>query len=168
MANAVLDVIEQEKLPEHALRIGALMLESLHQLKEKFPVIGDVRGQGLFIGVELVSNRNTKEPATLLAEYVVAKFKEAFILMSTEGKYGNVLKFKPPMAFSEENVRHFIATLEAILQEVCDSRRGRTDSQEGASSTEEDEGALYSEDSLSFECASSDSLSDEDSAFTSE
>lgn len=172
VANAVLDVIEGERLQEHALHTGALMLESLHALKEKFAVMGDVRGTGLFIGVELVTDRRTKEPATLLAEYVVAKFRESHILMSTEGRHGNVLKFKPPMVFSEDNVRHFVATLEAILQEVTsattDPARQLKRAESQTSSEGEEERALYSSDSLSFECASSDSLSDEDSSFTSE
>lgn len=75
VANAVLDVIENEKLSEHAVRVGNYMLKSLATLKEKYPVIGDIRGMGLFIGIELVSSRTTKEPATLVAEYVVAKLK---------------------------------------------------------------------------------------------
>lgn len=153
VANAVLDVIENESLMEHAASVGNHMLEQLNRLKSKYPVIGDVRGMGLFIGVEMVSSRRTKEPATLVAEYTVAKFKENHILMSTEGKYGNVLKFKPPMVFNKKNVDHFITVFEEILQDVCDTSRTRASSQSSA----------YSYDSVNFECQSSDSFSDEDS-----
>jgi len=79
-----------------------------------------VRGEGLFLGVELVVSRDTKEPASLMAEYIVSRFKDEKILMSTEGRYGNVLKFKPPMVFSIKNAEHFLQTFNEILQEVYD------------------------------------------------
>lgn len=78
--------------------------------------------------------------------------------MSTEGKYGNVLKFKPPMVFTEENVKHLLATLDDILLEVCQLAQTRTPSQS----------SLHSSDSISFECFSSDSLSDESDSLISE
>lgn len=156
MANAVLDVVENEKLPERAMVIGEMMLNELAKLKEKYSLIGDVRGMGMFIGIDLVVDRITKEPATMFAEYIVAKFKEAKILMSTEGKYGNILKFKPPMVFDEANVAHFISTFDDILS-LCDSFPRTKDSASSRSS-------LCSSDSVGFECFSSDSLeSDEDS-----
>ena len=94
------------------------MKKRLFELKDRYQIIGDVRGQGLFLGVEIVANRETKEPATLLADYIVSRFKDEKILMSTEGKYGNVLKFKPPMVFSIENAKRFLRTLDDILQEM--------------------------------------------------
>lgn len=130
------------------------MLTNLQQLKDRYQVIGDIRGMGLFIGIELVTSRTSKEPASLLAEYIVAKFKENFILMSTEGKYGNVLKFKPPMTFDSENAKHLLTVFEEILQDLNDYTHTRALSQSSSS---------HSSDSISFECFSSDSLSDEDS-----
>lgn len=127
MANAVLDVIETENLQQKAVEIGGLMMKHLNKLKEKYSVIGDVRGAGMFIGIELVINRQTKEPAALIADYVVSKFKENRILMSTEGKYENVLKFKPPMTFDESNVKEFISVLDDILQGVCDACKHKLD-----------------------------------------
>jgi len=135
------------------------MLKTLLQLKDKYPVIGDVRGMGLFIGIELVTNRDTKEPATLLAEYVVAKFKESYILMSTEGKYGNVLKFKPPMVFNQQDANHLLTTFDEILQDATEYARTRALSQTSLS---------HSSDSANFECFSSDSLSDGEDSFISE
>jgi len=105
IANAVLDVIENEKLREHAITVGSLMKKRLNHFKTQYPIIGDVRGEGLFLGVELVVSRDTKEPASLMAEYIVSRFKDEKILMSTEGRYGNVLKFKPPMVFSIKKCR---------------------------------------------------------------
>lgn len=158
VANAVLDVIENERLSEHAVQVGESMMKDLYQLKDKYSVIGDVRGMGLFIGIELVTSRVTKEPATMLAEYVVSKFKEQRILMSTEGKYGNVLKFKPPMVFNHENAKHLLEKLDEILQEVSNSVQARTSSLS----------SIQSMDSVNFESFSSDSLSDESDSLISE
>lgn len=116
----MLDVIENENLPAKAVRVGKLLLDELMKLKLKYNLIGDIRGAGMFIGIDLVLDRLTKEPATLVAEFIVAKLKEAKILMSTEGKYGNILKFKPPMVFNEANVSHLVQNLDNILS-VCDS-----------------------------------------------
>lgn len=71
--NAVLDVMEQKKLREHATRVGNHLLNSLRQLALKHPIIGDVRGVGLFIGIELVEDKDTKTPATAKAELVVSR-----------------------------------------------------------------------------------------------
>lgn len=158
VANAVLDVIENERLSEHAVQVGESMMKDLYQLKDKYSVIGDVRGMGLFIGIELVTSRVTKEPATMLAEYVVSKFKEQRILMSTEGKYGNVLKFKPPMVFNHENAKHLLEKLDEILQEVSNSVQARTSSLS----------SIQSMDSVNFESFSSDSLSDESDSLISD
>lgn len=175
VANAVLDVIEQEKLIDHGIQVGNLMIEELEKLKKKYSLIGDIRGVGLFIGIELVNNRRTKEPATLIAEYIVARFKENRILMSTEGKFGNVLKIKPPMVFNESNVKQFIFILEEILQDINYMHQSRTRSSSLSSA--------YSSDSISINGGngnynngqngienniSSDSLSDEDSSIISE
>ncbi|XP_022238860.1 5-phosphohydroxy-L-lysine phospho-lyase-like [Limulus polyphemus] len=120
IANAVLDVIEKEHLMENASKVGTHLLKSLMELKSRHPIIGDVRGIGFFIGVELVTCQSTKTPGTEEACYVIRRFKEEWILMSTEGKYGNVLKFKPPMVFNMENANHFINVLDRILYEVED------------------------------------------------
>ena len=101
------------------------MLNELFEYKEKYPIIGDVRGAGMFFGVELVNNRESKDPATQIADYIVAKFKENFIIMSTEGKYGNVLKFKPPMPFNEQDARRWLDTFRIILDDVSQTLRSR-------------------------------------------
>ncbi|CAG2121842.1 unnamed protein product, partial [Medioppia subpectinata] len=124
IANGVLDVIENENLREHAIKVGAFMKKGLNALKDEYQVIGDVRGEGLFLGAELVVSRKTKEPATPLAEYIVSRFKDHKILMSTEGKYGNVLKFKPPMPFSIENAERFFHVFKGILEEVYNQDKG--------------------------------------------
>ena len=114
---AVLDVIEEEKLQENALRIGDRMKKGLEKLKAKYPLIGDVRGLGLFIGIELVLNRETLAPATEQATYVIERMKEEGILISTDGPFHNVLKIKPPMVFTEANADLLVSTLDRILGE---------------------------------------------------
>lgn len=114
---AVLEVIEEEGLQENALVVGEHLLNGLRGLMEKHQLIGDVRGLGLFIGIELVLNRQTLEPAPEQASYITNRMKERGILSSTDGPLHNVLKIKPPMVFTKENAEFFIATLDTIMQE---------------------------------------------------
>ncbi|HSB09276.1 MAG TPA: aminotransferase class III-fold pyridoxal phosphate-dependent enzyme [Blastocatellia bacterium] len=113
---AVLDVIEEEGLQENASKVGALLTAGLEELKRKHALIGDVRGMGLFIGVELVLDRETLEPAPREAAYIAERMKECGILISTDGPLHNVLKIKPPLVFSEANADELIRTLNQILR----------------------------------------------------
>ncbi|MEJ2544375.1 MAG: aminotransferase class III-fold pyridoxal phosphate-dependent enzyme [Calditrichaceae bacterium] len=112
---AVLDVIEKENLQKHALKVGNQLLKDLKKLMKKYPIIGDVRGLGLFIGVELVKDRKTKEPAAQEANQIINQMKEAGILISTDGPLHNVLKIKPPMVFNSENAKTLAESLDCIL-----------------------------------------------------
>ena len=114
---AVLDVIEDETLQENALKTGAYLKAGLEALKSKHALIGEVRGSGLFIGVELVRDRETLEPAATEAFYVVERMKELGILSSTDGPLHNVLKIKPPLVFDRANADEAVATLETVLTE---------------------------------------------------
>lgn len=113
---AVLDVIENEQLQEHALQTGNYFKAKLVELQQRFNIIGDVRGLGLFIGVELVEDRTTKKPATDKTASLVEFFKEHQILLSTEGPFYNILKIKPPLAFSKLDADKFIKVLELGLK----------------------------------------------------
>jgi 4-aminobutyrate aminotransferase-like enzyme len=113
----VLEIIEKEALQENALKVGNYLLEGLRKLMQKHSIIGDVRGVGLFIGVELVKDRTTKEPATTTLQWVVEKMKEKGFLMGVDGPYNNVLKIKPPIIFSIENAKAMLASLDEVL--VC-------------------------------------------------
>ncbi|NQZ90161.1 MAG: aminotransferase class III-fold pyridoxal phosphate-dependent enzyme [Colwellia sp.] len=115
---AVLDVIEQEHLIDHAKTVGSYFQEKLRDLQGKFDLIGNVRGLGLFIGVELVEDRITKCPATDKTSWLVEFFKKHQILMSTEGRFNNILKIKPPMAFTTNDADKFIKVLELGLIEL--------------------------------------------------
>ena len=95
---AVLDIIREEGLRENARTTGEYLMAGLRELKD--PLIGDVRGRGLFIGIELVRDRGTKEPAAAEAPALVNRMKDRGVLLSTDGPYHNVIKIKPPIVFS--------------------------------------------------------------------
>ncbi|MFQ5570657.1 MAG: aminotransferase class III-fold pyridoxal phosphate-dependent enzyme [Rhodothermales bacterium] len=114
---AVLDVIEEDALQAKALHVGAHLKAGLERLAVTYPVIGDVRGRGLFIGVELVRDRVSLEPAAGQAAYVVNRMRERGILLSTDGPLHNVLKIKPPLVFTEANADLLVETLGEILEE---------------------------------------------------
>jgi hypothetical protein len=114
---AVLDVVGEEKLQERALRVGRHLAEGLRRLQDRHAIVGDVRGSGLFLGVELVRDRATLEPASEEAGYVVNRLRERGVLTGTDGPHHNVLKLRPPLVFSEEDADLFLETLEAVLEE---------------------------------------------------
>ena len=115
---AVLDVVEEEELQAHAHAVGAQLESGLAELQERHAVIGDVRGQGLFLGVELVASRRTLEPATELASTVVNRMKDRGILLSTDGESRNVLKLKPPLVCSAADADRPLGTLDAVLADA--------------------------------------------------
>jgi 4-aminobutyrate aminotransferase-like enzyme/Ser/Thr protein kinase RdoA (MazF antagonist) len=114
---AVLDVVEDEKLQENALRVGTYLKNGLQALQQRHALIGDVRGSGLFLGVDLVLDRDTREAAPLQASYIVNRLRECGILTGTDGPHHNVIKLRPPLVFTEADADLFLSTLDAILQE---------------------------------------------------
>lgn len=114
---AVLDVIESEGLSQNAQRVGTQLKAALRDLQTRHPLIGEVRGEGLFLGLELVRNRETLAPAAAEAGYIVERLKDHGILLSTDGPLHNVLKFKPPLVFSESNAAFLVETLSRVLNE---------------------------------------------------
>ena len=115
---AVLDVLEQEGLQERAARVGRLLRSQIEKLAERHSVIGDVRGNGLFIGVELVRDHSTLEPATKETAAVVNRMRDLGVLVGIEGPYSNVLKIRPPLVFDENHALQFTDTLDRALQEI--------------------------------------------------
>ena len=91
------------------------MMAGLKGLMDKHPLIGDVRGLGLFIGIELVLGRETLEPAAEQAFYITERMKEEGILVSVDGPLYNVLKIKPPLVFTKANADLYVSTLDKIL-----------------------------------------------------
>ncbi|XP_018596929.2 ethanolamine-phosphate phospho-lyase [Scleropages formosus] len=115
---AVLDVIQKEDLQGNATRVGSYLMQLLKQQREKHPLVGDVRGVGLFVGVELVRDRIQRIPATAEAQDVIYKLKEQRILLSTDGPHRNVLKFKPPMCFCAEDAKFIVEKIDKVLTEI--------------------------------------------------
>jgi len=99
IAHEVLNVVQEEDLKSHAKSIGNYLKDQLNQLKKEYPVIGDVRGHGLFLGIELVKNQETLEPAAHEATYLINRMRAKGVLMSTDGPLHNVIKIKPPLIF---------------------------------------------------------------------
>lgn len=118
-ALAVLKIIEEEKLLEHTKTVGADFLKALKEVQAKHPEsVGDVRGAGLFIGVEFVSNINEKIPDPELTQLAINKMYEKKILTSNCGPYGNVLKIRPPLAFKSQDIDWFASALDETLTEL--------------------------------------------------
>ena len=111
----VLRTIKREKLQKNALIVGEYLKSELKNCAIEFPIIGDVRGQGLFLGIELVDGK--MNPLEAQADYLANRMKDFGILMSTDGLDHNVLKIKPPIIFSKENAAELIFYLKKILAE---------------------------------------------------
>jgi 4-aminobutyrate aminotransferase-like enzyme/Ser/Thr protein kinase RdoA (MazF antagonist) len=114
---AVLDVIEQEGLQAHALSVGNRLMDGLRSLMDRHPLIGDVRGLGLFVGVELVLDRTEKTPAGEHAAHIANRMRDHRILISTDGPDHNVLKLKPPLVFDATDADRLVTTLDKVLAE---------------------------------------------------
>lgn len=121
-AHAVLRVIREEQLQQNAQRVGHYLRQGLQQLAQDFPLIGDIRAYGLFIGVELVNDRESKTPASESALQVVNAMRQRGVLISATGPAANVLKIRPPLVFQEEHADVFLTTLSDVLT-LTDSTR---------------------------------------------
>jgi 4-aminobutyrate aminotransferase-like enzyme len=119
---AVLDVVASEKLMERAAVVGGTLKANLASLSMRHEAIGDVRGRGLFLGIEMVRDRAAKTPAPEIASYVVERAKELGVLLSADGPDHNVIKIKPPLVFSQEDAERLALTLDGVLEE--DAVRG--------------------------------------------
>lgn len=114
----VLDIVDDEGLMENAKLMGAKLQNGLKALQEHHPLIGDVRGCGLFIGLDLVQNRETKAPATAASDYVKNRMREHRILMGTEGPADNILKIRPPLTIEETDVEMILQVMDQVLGEA--------------------------------------------------
>lgn len=115
---AVLDVIRDEQLQVRSHEMGQYLLTGLRQLAERYPIIGDVRGAGLFLGVELVTDRASKQPAGVQTRQVVNAMREQGVLISAAGPLENILKIRPLLAFKREHADLLIETVGNALEAV--------------------------------------------------
>jgi 4-aminobutyrate aminotransferase-like enzyme len=115
---AVLEAVMSERLQAHADEVGRDLLARLRSLAGCHALIGDVRGSGLFLGVELVTNRDSLEPAAAAASAVTNRMRGDGVLIGTDGPFHNVLKIRPPMPFDVDNANTLVTCLDAALREV--------------------------------------------------
>ena len=114
---AVLDVIERERVQANAMEQGAWIRRALDELMTRHALIGDVRSLGLLIGIELVRDRDTREPATIEAGLVLNAMREHGVLVGTTGRQSNVLKIRPPLVITGEEAEVLVSTLDRVFAE---------------------------------------------------
>jgi 4-aminobutyrate aminotransferase-like enzyme len=117
---AVLDVLEQENLQRNALEVGQYLVDGLWSLAERHESIGDIRGSGFFLGLELVEDREQKTPATALAKQVLNGLRDRGLLTGTIGPDANILKLRCPMVFTRENADSALGIIDETLAD-CQS-----------------------------------------------
>ena len=117
-ALAVLDVVEQQDLQTKALETGTHLIDGLKMLAADNELIGDIRGSGLFIGIDLVRDRASREPATTETEKVVNRLRHLGVLIGSTGQYDNILKIRPPLVFSKEHADLLLEKLGIALDEA--------------------------------------------------
>lgn len=115
VGGAVIDVIDRENILANVTGVGAYAKKGLEALGKKYDSIGDVRGRGLFLSVELVGDPAAKTPDADAARMTANMMKDEGVLVSTHGRHGNVLKIRPPMVFSRENADQLLAALDGCL-----------------------------------------------------
>src|SRR5215468_5484597 len=118
MGKAVLEVIEREKLQENSLKIGGYILAGLEKLKSKYNVIGDVRGKGLMLGIELVKDRTTKEPAKAECAQVLENCRELGLLVGKGSLNGNTIRFAPPMCLTQADADFMLAVFDEAFAKL--------------------------------------------------
>lgn len=117
-ARATIELIEEERLLENCDEVGRYLRDKLEELQQKYPVIGDVRGMGLMQGMELVTDRKTKEPAPQETNQVMDRSKENGLLIGKGGLYGNVLRISPPLNVSKTDVDEAVRILDRSFAEI--------------------------------------------------
>jgi 4-aminobutyrate aminotransferase-like enzyme len=115
-ALAVLEIVREEQLAERAADLGAQVMTQLQALQARYPVIGDVRGRGLLIGVELVTDRRTREPAPEAAARLVRGALERGLLVTSTGRYQNVIEITPPLTIDVEELDRGLLVFEQALR----------------------------------------------------
>ena len=115
VGRTVLEIIEKEKLQENAYLIGKYLIKELNGLKMRHSLIGDIRGRGLFLGVELIRDHEKLIPASSEAYQIINDMKDQGVLLSTDGPDHNVIKIKPPMLFTKNNADQLLDTLDQLL-----------------------------------------------------
>jgi len=117
VAKEVLKIIDEEKLQDNCLNMGNLLKQRLNNLKSKYNVVGDIRGEGLMIGIDLVTSKETKDPNPVATKNIFERCKELGLLLGKDGLYGNILRLKPPMCINKNDVDFACDVLDFVLEE---------------------------------------------------
>jgi 4-aminobutyrate aminotransferase-like enzyme len=120
IANAVLDVIEEEKLQENATKVGNFLKQELEKLIDEFESVGAVYGHAMYLGVDLVTDKKSRKPDSQKALWISEAMKQRGIIIYPTGDYYNILKIKPPMCFTKENAIFLVETLRTIITKMED------------------------------------------------
>lgn len=118
IGHEVIKIIDRDGYQKRCLDLGAKLLQGLEKLKAKYPIVGDVRGKGLMVALELVKDRKTKEPAKEQTAAAFEKTKELGLLIGKGGLFGNTLRITPPMCFTEADVEFTLDVLDVSLSEI--------------------------------------------------
>jgi len=118
MGKAVLEVIEKEQLQENSLKMGKYVIAGLEKLKAKYPIIGDVRGKGLLLGIELVKDHTTKEPAKAEVAQMLELCREMGLLVGKGGLWGQVIRFAPPMCITQADADIILQVFDAAFAKL--------------------------------------------------
>jgi 4-aminobutyrate aminotransferase len=115
---ATIEVMEKEAHPQHVAEVGAQLRAGLEKLQERYPVIGDVRGMGLMQGIELVTDRDSKEPAPKAVNHLFEETRQTGLLIGKGGLYGNVIRISPPLTATKEDVEKALQILDVAFGRV--------------------------------------------------
>jgi alanine-glyoxylate transaminase/(R)-3-amino-2-methylpropionate-pyruvate transaminase len=118
VGSAVIDIIEEEKLIENTATIGNILIKGLKDLQKKYSFIGDIRGEGLMLGVDIVSNPETKEPSVQLAVKILEQTKDRGVLIGKGGYSGNVLRIKPVLCMNKEDAEFALSVFEDVFSNL--------------------------------------------------
>jgi 4-aminobutyrate aminotransferase-like enzyme len=118
VGEVVIDIIDRENILENVVKVGAYTKAGLKNLQERNEIIGDVRGRGLFLGLDIVKDRSSKTPDATTAQQIANLMKDEGVILSTHGRYDNVLKIRPPMIFSQANADQLLAALDLCFNKV--------------------------------------------------
>ena len=114
---ATLDVLLDENYQARAKKLGAVLFKGLETLKQRHPLIGDIRGRGLMCGIELVEDHTSKTPATAKTAAIFERCKDLGLLIGKGGFFGNVLRIKPPMCLEEADIAFMLSVLDIAIGE---------------------------------------------------
>lgn len=120
VGSSVLDYLEEHNVQANCKKIGKIMMDGLHEIQEKYEVIGDVRGKGMMLGVEFVKDRDTKEPDTETLNVLHEMMKEEGVIVGKGGLWGNTMRIKPPMIWTPEDAKFFLGVMDYCLEKMQD------------------------------------------------